>query len=74
MVGEKKHQKGTAGGVGNVTLDGGSGEKKDSGARQTSVGKVAPKHRKKLDAYFRAVSEGEEGEKDSESQTTDREK
>jgi hypothetical protein len=65
MVGKKKQQEGKSNGVGNVKLDGKSGEKKDSGASQTPAGKVAPKHRKKLEAYFRAVSEGEEGEKDS---------
>ncbi|MBA7557096.1 hypothetical protein ES705_49830 [subsurface metagenome] len=59
MVGKKERQKGKTDGVGNVKLDGESGEKNHSGAKQTPIRKVSPKHRKKLDAYFRAVSEGE---------------
>jgi len=71
MVGKKKLQKGKTDGVGNVKFDGDSGEKKDSGAKQTPILKVAPKHQKKLEAYFRAVSEGE---KDSETKSPDSEK
>ncbi len=74
MVGKTEMQKGKTNGVDNVKLNGESGEKNDSGAKQTSVRKVSPKHRNKLDAYFRAISEGEKNSKSNKSKSSDSEK